>query len=61
MIGGGGLSDRNGATCRTVEDVAHVLDVIAGYDKADDLTVYSIGRVPKEGYQAFAHAHTSRV
>src|ERR1043166_3970670 len=56
MIGGGPLNDRIGAACRTVEDVARVLDVIAGYDKADDLTVYSIGRVPKEGYASFAHA-----
>ena len=54
MIGGGGLNDRNGAACRTVEDVARVLDVIAGYDKADDLTVYSVGRMPKEGYASFA-------
>jgi Asp-tRNA(Asn)/Glu-tRNA(Gln) amidotransferase A subunit family amidase len=54
MIGGGGLSDRNGATCRTVEDVARVLDVIAGYDPADDFTVYGIGRTPKEGYLSFA-------
>jgi amidase len=54
MIGGGGLSDRNGATCRTVEDVARVLDVIAGYDPADDFTVYSIGRIPKDGYLSFA-------
>jgi Asp-tRNA(Asn)/Glu-tRNA(Gln) amidotransferase A subunit family amidase len=55
LIGGGRLDDRNGATCRTVEDVARVLDVIAGYDRADDFTVYSIGRIPKEGYTSFAH------
>jgi Asp-tRNA(Asn)/Glu-tRNA(Gln) amidotransferase A subunit family amidase len=54
MIGGGGLNDRNGAACRTVEDVARVLEVIAGYDPADDLTVYSIGRIPQEGYARFA-------
>src|SRR5215469_11693840 len=54
MIGGGGLNDRNGAACRTVEDVARVLDVIAGYDPADDLTAYSVGRVPREGYAGFA-------
>ena len=54
MIGGGGLNDRNGAACRTVEDVARVLEVIAGYDQADDLTVYSVGRIPKEGYASFA-------
>jgi Asp-tRNA(Asn)/Glu-tRNA(Gln) amidotransferase A subunit family amidase len=53
-IGAGGLNDRNGAGCRTVEDVARVLNVIAGYDKADDLTVYSIGRMPKDGYPAYA-------
>jgi amidase len=56
MIGGGPLNDRNGAACRTVEDVAKVLDVIAGYDPADDLTVNSIGRIPKEGYASFARA-----
>jgi amidase len=54
MIGGGGLNDRNGAACRTVEDVARVLDVIAGYDPADDLTVQSVGRIPPEGYARFA-------
>src|SRR5262245_60759977 len=54
MIGGGGLNDRNGAACRTVEDVARVLDAIAGYDPADDLTVHSVGRIPKEGYASFA-------
>ncbi len=55
MIGGGRLDDRNGATCRTVEDVARVLNVIAGYDPADDFTVYSVGRIPKEGYPKFAN------
>jgi amidase len=54
MIGGGGLNDRNGAACRTVEDVARILDVVAGYDPADDLTVYSVGRIPKSGYAQFA-------
>lgn len=39
-----GLSDRNGATCRTVQDVARVLDVIGGYDPADDFTVYRLRR-----------------
>ena len=37
MIGGGGLNDRVGPACRTVEDAARVLDVIAGYDPADEL------------------------
>jgi amidase len=61
MIGGGGLSDRNGAACRTVEDVARVLEVIAGYDQADDLTVYSVGRIPKEGYASFARETNLKV
>src|SRR5438034_8872547 len=54
MIGGGPLNDRNGPACRTVEDTARILDAIAGYDPADDLTVHSVGRVPKEGYASFA-------
>jgi amidase len=54
MIGGGPLNDRNGAACRTVEDVARVLEIIGGYDPADDLTVHSVGRIPKEGYASFA-------
>ena len=53
-IGAGTLSDRNGATCRTVADVAKIMDVTAGYDPADDLTVYSIGRIPKDGYASYA-------
>jgi Asp-tRNA(Asn)/Glu-tRNA(Gln) amidotransferase A subunit family amidase len=55
-IGAGGLNDRNGAACRTVSDVARIVDVIAGYDPADDLTVYSIGRLPKEGYTVHANS-----
>ncbi len=54
LIGAGPLNDRNGPACRTVEDTARVLDVIAGYDPADDLTVYSVGRTPKDGYLASA-------
>src|SRR5205823_3813969 len=54
MIGAGPLTDRVGPACRTVEDTARVLDVLAGHDPADDLTVYSLGRIPKEGYASFA-------
>jgi Asp-tRNA(Asn)/Glu-tRNA(Gln) amidotransferase A subunit family amidase len=55
MIGAGPLTDRVGPACRTVADAARVLDVIAGYDPADDLTVYSIGRIPTPGgYASFA-------
>ena len=39
--------DTAGPICRTVEDAVRVLDVIAGYDSADDETAWSIGRMPK--------------
>jgi amidase len=48
-----GINDRGGPMCRTVEDVARVLDVIAGYDPADELTAYSIGRTASPSYQSF--------
>lgn len=51
---GGGISDRAGPMCRTVEDVARVLDVIAGYDPADEFTAYSIGRRPSQPYERYA-------
>lgn len=51
---GGGINDRAGPMCRTVDDVARVLTVIAGYDPADELTAFSIGRVPSQPYQSFA-------
>jgi amidase len=54
MIGAGPLNDRVGPACRTVEDAARVLDVIAGYDHADELTAYSVGRLPKGGYASCA-------
>jgi Asp-tRNA(Asn)/Glu-tRNA(Gln) amidotransferase A subunit family amidase len=56
MIGAGPLADRVGPACRTVEDAARVLDVIAGYDPEDDLTAYSFGRVPREGYASSSKA-----
>ncbi|MFC1876057.1 amidase family protein [Thermodesulfobacteriota bacterium] len=44
--------DTAGPICRTVEDAVRVLDVIAGYDQADDETAWSIGRKPTS-YGAF--------
>ncbi len=38
--------DTAGPICRTVEDAVRVLDVIAGYDQADDETAWSINRKP---------------
>jgi len=43
---GAGLSMRTGPICRSVQDVAKILDVIAGYDPKDELTAFSIGRKP---------------
>lgn len=38
--------DTAGPICRTVEDAVRVLEVIAGYDRADDETAWSVGRMP---------------
>lgn len=38
--------DSVGPITRTVRDTALVMDVIAGYDAQDPLTVYAVGRVP---------------
>jgi Asp-tRNA(Asn)/Glu-tRNA(Gln) amidotransferase A subunit family amidase len=47
---------RTGPICRTVQDAAKILDVIAGYDPKDELTVYNIGRTPSRPYSSFATA-----
>lgn len=39
--------DTAGPLCRTVEDAVRVLDIISGYDIADDETAWSIGRKPE--------------
>ena len=51
---GAGLSMRTGPICRTVQDAAKILDVIAGYDPRDELTVFSVGRKPSQPYASFA-------
>ena len=53
---GAGLNTRTGPVCRTVQDAAKVLDVIAGYDPKDELTVFSVGRKPSRPYASFAVA-----
>lgn len=45
-------NDTGGPICRTVEDAVRVLEVIAGYDKADSVTRLSEGKIPKS-YRAF--------
>ena len=53
-----GINTRVGPLCRTVKDAARVLDVIAGYDPQDELTAFSIGRLPEEPYRSFADEKT---
>ena len=53
---GAALNTRVGPLCRTVKDTARVLEVIAGYDPTDELTAFSIGRLPTEPYRSFANA-----
>jgi amidase len=52
---GAALNTRVGPLCRTVQDTARVLDVIAGYDPKDELTAFSVGRLPAEPYRSFAN------
>jgi amidase len=52
---GAGYTTRVGPICRTVQDTARVLNVIAGYDPKDELTVFSVGRLPASPYQSFAN------
>ena len=47
--------DTAGPICRTVEDCVQTLDVIAGYDSADEETSWSVGRRP-ESYLSFLKA-----
>ncbi|MET0984217.1 MAG: amidase [Steroidobacteraceae bacterium] len=54
MIRASYMNDRVGPMCRTVEDTARVLDVIAGYDPKDELTAFSIGRKPAQPYHSYA-------
>lgn len=51
---GAGLSMRTGPICRNVQDAARILDVIAGYDPKDELTVFSVGRKPPKPYLSAA-------
>src|SRR5437870_10948397 len=52
---GAALNTRVGPLCRTVKDVARVLEVIGGYDPKDELTAFSVGRLPSEPYRSFAN------
>ena len=52
---GAGLNTRIGPICRTVQDAAKVLDVIAGYDPKDEMTVFSVGRTAGEAVCEFCN------
>lgn len=56
MIKASFMNDRVGPMCRTVADAAKILDVIAGYDSRDELTAFSVGRMPEKHYQEYALA-----
>jgi Asp-tRNA(Asn)/Glu-tRNA(Gln) amidotransferase A subunit family amidase len=53
-MAGKSLNTRTGPICRTVEDVARVLDVIAGYDPTDEQTAFAVGRRPAHDYAEMA-------
>jgi amidase len=50
--------DRPGTLCRTTEDAATVLGVLAGYDPADPATAASVGQLPRATYQSFANGQS---
>lgn len=49
-----GITTRVGPICRTVEDVARILDAYAGFDPNDEITAFSVGRTPSQSYRSFA-------
>ena len=51
---GKGFNHRVGPICRNVADTARILEVIAGYDPADEITAFSVGRLPSQPYSSFA-------
>jgi amidase len=53
---GAGLNMRTGPICRNVQDAAKILDVIAGYDPKDEMTVFSMGHRPPQPYASFTAA-----
>jgi amidase len=52
-----GITTRVGPICRTVGDTARILDAYAGFDPADELTSFSVGRTPAEPYHEFERRH----
>ncbi len=58
MIQASLYNDRVGPICRTVQDTAKILDVIAGYDPSDELTAFSVGQLPQQPYASYADSAT---
>jgi Asp-tRNA(Asn)/Glu-tRNA(Gln) amidotransferase A subunit family amidase len=48
-----GITTRVGPICRTVKDTAAILDAYAGFDAADELTAFSMGRKPPKPYAEY--------
>lgn len=55
-MNGPGLSVRLGPICRHAEDAARILSAVVGYDSADPLTAFAIGREPAKPYVDYARA-----
>ncbi len=51
---GKGFNHRVGPICRNVEDAARILEAIAGFDPDDEITAFSVGRLPSQPYSSFA-------
>jgi Asp-tRNA(Asn)/Glu-tRNA(Gln) amidotransferase A subunit family amidase len=49
-----GINTRVGPICRNVRDAAKILTAHPGYDAKDELTVFSVGRMPPMPYEAYA-------
>jgi Asp-tRNA(Asn)/Glu-tRNA(Gln) amidotransferase A subunit family amidase len=58
MIKASFLNDRVGPMCRSVGDVAKILDVIAGYDPKDELTAFAADRMPAQPFASYAVARS---
>jgi amidase len=51
---GKGFNHRVGPICHNVEDAARILEAIAGFDPDDEITAFSVGRLPSQPYSSFA-------
>ena len=48
-----GINTRVGPMCRTVNDVAKILDAYSGFDAKDELTAFSRGRTPDKAFARY--------